>query len=101
MHVPHRLEHGARSAVARSCLPGAEQVKCVFAYHEVVEAPEEVSDAYDGRRCDVFYQGDLSPDFYAWIFPHGATASIGVGSGHKGGHHRCASLTSTPLKDVI
>ncbi|MBS0279400.1 MAG: geranylgeranyl diphosphate reductase, partial [Proteobacteria bacterium] len=26
----------------------------------------------------------LSPDFYAWIFPHGETASVGVGSAHKG-----------------
>jgi geranylgeranyl reductase len=32
----------------------------------------------------VYYQGRLSPDFYAWIFPHGETASIGVGSAHKG-----------------
>ena len=26
----------------------------------------------------------LSPDFYAWIFPHGATMSVGSGSAHKG-----------------
>jgi geranylgeranyl reductase len=26
----------------------------------------------------------LSPDFYAWIFPHGDTLSVGVGSAHKG-----------------
>jgi geranylgeranyl reductase len=26
----------------------------------------------------------LSPDFYAWIFPHGETTSVGVGSAHKG-----------------
>jgi geranylgeranyl reductase len=75
---------GARSAVARQCLPGAEKVKCVFAYHEVIEAPATASDAYDARRCDVFYQGELSPDFYAWVFPHGGTASIGVGSAEKG-----------------
>jgi geranylgeranyl reductase len=75
---------GARSAVARQCLPGAEKVKCVFAYHEVIEAPATASDAYDSRRCDVFYQGELSPDFYAWVFPHGQTASIGVGSAEKG-----------------
>ena len=24
---------------------------------------------YDATRCDVYYQGKLSPDFYAWIFP--------------------------------
>jgi len=32
----------------------------------------------------VFYQGKLSPDFYAWIFPHGQTISIGTGSARKG-----------------
>jgi hypothetical protein len=35
-------------------------------------------------RCDVYYQGKLSPDFYAWIFPHGETTSIGVGTELKG-----------------
>lgn len=75
---------GARSAVAREALPGAERVPCVFAYHEVIRAPEQDSKAYEAHRCDVFYQGDLSPDFYGWIFPHGDTASIGVGSAHKG-----------------
>jgi geranylgeranyl reductase len=39
---------------------------------------------YDGTRCDVFYQGKLSPDFYGWIFPHGDTLSIGTGSADKG-----------------
>ena len=32
----------------------------------------------------MFYQGKLSPDFYAWIFPHGETISIGTGSARKG-----------------
>ena len=38
-----------------------------------------LSGLFDGKRCDVFYQGPLSPDFYGWIFPHGDTASIGDG----------------------
>ncbi len=75
---------GARSAVAKQCLPNAERVKCVFAYHEIIKSPDNDSDAFDGNRCDVFYQGRLSPDFYAWVFPHGETASIGVGSANKG-----------------
>lgn len=75
---------GARSAVAKQCLPGAERVKCVFAYHEIIKSPERDSDAFDANRCDVFYQGKLSPDFYAWVFPHGETASVGVGSANKG-----------------
>ncbi len=75
---------GARSGVARESIPGAERNKCVFAYHEVVKSPATTPEGYDGTRCDVLYQGKLSPDFYAWIFPHGETASIGVGSANKG-----------------
>jgi geranylgeranyl reductase len=77
---------GARSQVARQTLKGADKIPCVFAYHEIIRAPRADANGgdFDGRRCDVFYQGKLSPDFYAWIFPHGDTASIGVGSARKG-----------------
>ncbi len=75
---------GALSRVAKDCVPGASKIPFVFAYHEIVEAPEISGEAYDAMRCDVYYQGKLSPDFYAWIFPHGNTASIGVGSAEKG-----------------
>lgn len=72
---------GARSTIARQALPGAKAVPCVFAYHEIVRAP---SVGFHGARCDVYYQGRLSPDFYGWVFPHGDTVSVGVGSAHKG-----------------
>ena len=75
---------GARSNVARQCIKNAGNIPCVFAYHEIVEVPDEVTEDYDATRCDVYYQGHLSPDFYAWIFPHGKTASIGLGSADKG-----------------
>ncbi|UIP06897.1 geranylgeranyl diphosphate reductase [Erythrobacter sp. SDW2] len=75
---------GARSRVAEQCIPGGGRVKCVFAYHEVVAVPDDITGDYDPTRCDVYYQGHLSPDFYAWIFPHGKTASIGLGSANKG-----------------
>lgn len=71
---------GAVSAVGRQCVKGADTLKYVFAYHEIVRAPESL----DGSRCDVFYRGTLSPDFYAWVFPHGDTASVGTGSARKG-----------------
>lgn len=70
---------GAQSAVARQCMPSIKRPAYVAAYHEIVRRPAD----YDGSRCDVFYQGELSPDFYAWIFPHGETLSIGVGSAHR------------------
>ena len=79
--------------MAKQCLPDAERVPCVFAYHEIIKSPEENTDAFDASRCDVFYQGRLSPDFYAWVFPHGETASIGVGSANKGFSLRGAIAT--------
>lgn len=76
---------GARSRIARQAIPGGEEVECVFAYHEIVSAPAPATvDGYDGTRCDVYYQGRLSPDFYGWVFPHGRTVSIGAGSAEKG-----------------
>ncbi len=74
---------GARSVVAKQQVKGADRVPYVFAYHEIVRAPAN-DPAFDGSRCDVYYQGKLSPDFYAWIFPHGDTMSIGTGSARKG-----------------
>jgi geranylgeranyl diphosphate/geranylgeranyl-bacteriochlorophyllide a reductase len=74
---------GAMSAVAKQCVAGADKIRYVAAYHEVVRVPTDAESALPAR-CDVYYQGNLSPDFYAWIFPHGATASIGVGSARKG-----------------
>jgi geranylgeranyl reductase len=75
---------GARSQVARQTVKGADRIPCVFAYHEIIRSPVQGVRGFDGNRCDIYYQGELSPDFYAWIFPHGDTASIGVGSANKG-----------------
>ena len=57
--------------------------KFVFAYHEIVETPSTgrgrpttAARSIIAARC--------SPDFYAWIFPHGETMSVGTGSAHKG-----------------
>ena len=36
------------------------------------------------NRCEIHYRGALSPDFYAWIFPHGDTMSVGVGCAQRG-----------------
>ncbi len=75
---------GARSEVARQCVPGAEKGRYVFAYHEIVRTPEVKPAGYDPTRCDVVYDGKLSPDFYGWVFPHGDTLSIGTGSADRG-----------------
>ena len=75
---------GALSAVARQCLPGADRLPYVFAYHEIVRSPQDGQEDFDGTRCDVYYNGKVSPDFYGWVFPHGDTVSVGTGSAHKG-----------------
>ena len=75
---------GARSEVARQAVPGAEHVACVFAYHEIIRTPAAPPAGFDGSRCDVYYRGTLSPDFYGWVFPHGETMSVGTGSADKG-----------------
>ncbi|KQW42130.1 geranylgeranyl diphosphate reductase [Pelomonas sp. Root662] len=75
---------GARSQVAQQCVPGADQGRFVFAYHEIVAVPDVAPAGYLGSRCEVHYRGELSPDFYGWVFPHGASVSIGTGSADKG-----------------
>jgi geranylgeranyl reductase len=74
---------GAKSEVARQSIRDAEKTKYVFAYHEILQAPKDLP-GYDPERCDVYYQGHLSPDFYGWVFPHGHTLSVGTGSADKG-----------------
>jgi geranylgeranyl reductase len=75
---------GANSAVARQALPKDKGAKFVFAYHEIVKTPAGASAAYSPTRCDIYYDGSMSPDFYSWVFPHGSTMSIGTGSANKG-----------------
>jgi geranylgeranyl reductase len=75
---------GALSKVARDTVRGAERMPYVFAYHEIIRSPSPAEAEFGAERCDVYYQGKLSPDFYAWVFPHGKTTSIGTGSANKG-----------------
>jgi len=78
---------GALSKVARQEIKGAELTRFVYAYHEIVRSPTSAAQSaktFDATRCDVYYQAPVSPDFYGWVFPHGATTSIGTGSASKG-----------------
>lgn len=74
---------GARSKVAKAEVPGGDKIPYVIAYHEIIEAPAP-SATYDPLRCDVIYDGAISPDFYGWVFPHGSSASVGMGTGIDG-----------------
>jgi len=76
---------GANSRVTTEHLRGSKRIKHVFAYHEIVESPEPGENpGFDPVRCDVYYQGRISPDFYGWVFPHGKHTSIGTGTAKKG-----------------
>ncbi|MDX1381918.1 MAG: geranylgeranyl diphosphate reductase, partial [Xanthomonadales bacterium] len=78
---------GANSMITKRCIPGNSRIPHVYAYHEIVASPEpggDTSTTFDPTRCDVYYQGRISPDFYGWVFPHGAKTSIGTGTAKKG-----------------
>ena len=70
---------GARSNVARAEVPGGDKIPYVIAYHEIIKAPP-ANEVYDPDRCDVIYDGRISPDFYGWVFPHGTSCSVGMGT---------------------
>jgi len=76
---------GANSRITREHLRGSKRIPHVFAYHEIVASPAEGENpGFDPERCDVYYQGKISPDFYGWVFPHGKHTSVGTGTAKKG-----------------
>jgi geranylgeranyl reductase len=70
---------GARSNVAKTEVKDGDKIPYVIAYHEIIESPGPRGE-YHPDRCDVVYDGRISPDFYGWVFPHGKSASVGMGS---------------------
>ncbi len=84
---------GARSRVAQQSVRGADRGRFVFAYHEILEAPQAGHGNYGAERCDVIYDARISPDFYGWVFPHGRLVSVGTGSMDKGFSLRGATTT--------
>jgi geranylgeranyl reductase len=82
---------GANSAVRRALFSRESRPPYVFAYHEIVRSPAGRQAGFDPQRCDVYYQSPISPDFYGWVFPHGETTSVGVGSAVKGFDLRAAT----------
>ena len=70
---------GAKPRVGLAEIKDADKIPLVFAYHEIIKAPPK-NEVYDPVRCDVIYDGKISPDFYGWVFPHGNSASVGMGT---------------------
>ena len=82
---------GALSAVARQAIPIAYAGgNRVTAYHEIVKSPKVETDDFQAHRADIYYDGKYSPDFYAWVFPHGDVTSIGTGTFEQGFDMRAA-----------
>ncbi len=82
---------GALSAVARQAIPIAYAGgNRVTAYHEIVKSPAVETDDFKAHRADIYYDGKYSPDFYAWVFPHGDVTSIGTGTFEQGFDMRTA-----------
>ena len=82
---------GALSAVARQAIPIAYAGgNRVTAYHEIVRSPRVDTDDFQAHRADIYYDGRYSPDFYAWVFPHGDVTSIGTGTFEQGFDMRAA-----------
>lgn len=75
---------GAASKVREQAFDKQEKMRHVFAYHEIVKSPNTETMGFHPERCDVYYQGAVSPDFYGWVFPHGNCTSVGSGSAIKG-----------------
>ena len=87
---------GAKSKVAAQAIADADKGVFVFAYHEILKSPapetrQSSHPDYDADRCDVIYNGTISPDFYGWVFPHGPHLSVGTGSMDKGFSLRAAT----------
>ncbi|MEM9106321.1 MAG: geranylgeranyl diphosphate reductase [Pseudomonadota bacterium] len=89
---------GANSAVRRATFGPDKKPPYVFAYHEIVEAGDTHDSRYSPTRCDVIYNGSISPDFYGWVFPHGDSVSVGCGSAVKG--HSLKEATDVLRRDA-
>ncbi len=75
---------GARSEVARQTVPGAEKTSTSSRTTRSCARRRPARRATTARAATCYYRGELSPDFYGWVFPHGDTMSVGTGSADKG-----------------
>jgi geranylgeranyl diphosphate/geranylgeranyl-bacteriochlorophyllide a reductase len=91
---------GAVSAVAQQAISGADRVGRRILYHEIIRSPTSAAEMFDSERCEIHHRESLSPDFYAWIFPNGATTSVGAGSA-SGTFSLTASVASLRQKSGL
>ncbi|KAL2234139.1 UNVERIFIED_CONTAM: Geranylgeranyl diphosphate reductase, chloroplastic [Sesamum indicum] len=68
---------GANSKVAKSIKAG--HYTCAIAFQERIKLPEDKMKYYE-NLAEMYVGDDVSPDFYAWVFPKCDHVAVGTGT---------------------
>ncbi|KAH7836984.1 hypothetical protein Vadar_008178 [Vaccinium darrowii] len=68
---------GANSRVAKAIHAG--DYACAIAFQERIKLPEDKMDYYR-NLAEMYVGNDVSPDFYAWVFPKCDHVAVGTGT---------------------
>ncbi|KAK6140398.1 hypothetical protein DH2020_025855 [Rehmannia glutinosa] len=68
---------GANSKVAKSIKAG--NYACAIAFQERIQLPEDKMKYYE-NLAEMYVGDDVSPDFYAWVFPKCDHVAVGTGT---------------------
>jgi geranylgeranyl reductase len=68
---------GANSRVAKSIDAGS--YACAIAFQERIKLPDEKMEYYE-NLAEMYVGSDVSPDFYAWVFPKCDHVAVGTGT---------------------
>lgn len=68
---------GANSRVAKSIHAG--NYTCAIAFQERIKLPDDKMDYYE-NLAEMYVGNDVSPDFYAWVFPKCDHVAVGTGT---------------------
>ncbi|KAI5681592.1 hypothetical protein M9H77_02820 [Catharanthus roseus] len=68
---------GANSKVAKSINAG--DYTCAIAFQERIKLPEDKMKYYE-NLAEMYIGNDVSPDFYAWVFPKCDHVAVGTGT---------------------
>lgn len=68
---------GANSRVAKSIKAG--DYSCAIAFQERIRLPDEKMEYYE-NLAEMYLGNDVSPDFYAWVFPKCDHVAVGTGT---------------------
>lgn len=71
---------GANSRVAKSIKAG--DYSCAIAFQERIRLPDEKMKYYE-NLAEMYLGNDVSPDFYAWVFPKCDHVAVGTGTNNE------------------